>query len=113
MDLHYITSLIHVFLTSVITIHANSKWTIFEAKESFGGKTCNEADFLFMKILPRSKLDCLIECVNHVDCVSVFQSQQTGACTGCRVRYDLVTSPIQVMDGSRYYEEQSKHIYNR
>jgi hypothetical protein len=96
------------WLLTCALINADYIGTFFEANESFDGKSCNDADFVFRKEFPRSKIDCLIECVNHVDCVSVFHVQQTGNCTGCGVSYGIVDNPTELMDGSKYYEEQSK-----
>jgi hypothetical protein len=85
-------------------------WNYFGSNESFDGKICIYADISFnKKTLPRSKLDCFIECMNHADCVSVFHVQETGDCMGCRVRYDNADlfGVTEQMDGTKYYEIQS------
>ncbi|XP_045205452.1 perlucin-like protein [Mercenaria mercenaria] len=93
--------ILYLFLTHA-AVEAG-KWTLFRRMDSLDGKVCEGADTVFSKQVAKDKNICLLECVNHVGCESIFYVQTNGICVGCTVNYETATLPTGLAAGSIYY----------
>jgi hypothetical protein len=97
-----VLAVMSIFITyQAIEIQA-STWRSLRALTSLNGKVCQDVEIAYSETV-RSGLHCILRCVNHVTCESLFYVPGTKTCTGCTVSYDFLNYPTGQIPGSLYY----------
>jgi hypothetical protein len=102
-----IDNIVVYILLTFISFTISENWIMFQRNDSLDGKVCEDVDTAFSKIQIYDISACLLDCVYHSSCKSVFHTQTTGDCKGCTVRFSTSNQPAGLMDGSNYYQKKA------